>query len=302
MNKSNIESIYPLSPMQHGMLFHCLYAPESEVYFDQFTCTLDGGLDVEAFRRAWQKVVDRHPVLRTSFVWERREKPLQVVQRNVKLPLTQHDWRELEKNQQQEQLDELIQADRARSFDLSKAPLMRQALIRLSDDVYQFVWSRSHLLLDGWSNPLILRDVFAYYDAYRQGKALELAAPRPYQDYIYWLQRQDVDRAERFWRPVLAGFRAPTPLGVDRTLALPVRDEQQFGDERLSLSSETAVAPQAFTRKHQVTLNTVAQGMWALLLSRYSGEEDVLFGGVVSGRPAELAGCETMVGLFINKK
>jgi amino acid adenylation domain-containing protein len=300
MSTSNIESIYPLSPMQHGMLFHCLYAPESEVYFDQFTCTLDGGLDVEAFTRAWQKVVDRHPVLRTSFIWERREKPLQVVQRRVKLQLAQHDWREFEKSQQQERLEQLIQADRARGFDLSRAPLMRQILIRLSDDVYQFIWSRSHLLLDGWSNPLILRDVFAYYDAYRQGKALELAAPRPYQDYIHWLQRQDVGQAERFWRPVLAGFRAPTPLGVDRTLALPVKDEQGVGDQRLVLSTEIGAALQALTRKHQLTLNTVAQGMWALLLSRYSGEDDVLFGGIVSGRPAELAGCETMVGLFIN--
>src|ERR1044071_2949916 len=236
MSKSNIESIYPLSPMQHGMLFHCLYAPESEVYFDQFTCTLAGDLDVEAFTRAWQKVVDRHQVLRTSFVWERCEKPLQVVQRRVKLPLEQQDWRALEESQQQEQLEALIQADRDRGFDLSRAPLMRQILIRLSDDVYQFLWSRSHLLLDGWSNPLILGDVFAYYDAFRQGKALELPAPRPYQDYIHWLQRQDVGQAERFWRPVLAGFRAATPLGVDRTLVSPVKDEQQFGNERLLLS------------------------------------------------------------------
>src|SRR6185503_1334650 len=221
MSTNNIESIYPLSPMQHGMLFHCLYAPKSEVYFEQFSCTLDG-VDVEAFTRAWQKVIDRHQVLRTSFIWERREKPLQVVQRRVKRPLVQHDWRALKESQQQEQLEALIQAERARGFDLSRAPLMRQILIRLSDDVYRFLWSRSQLLLDGWSNPLVLRDVFTYYDAYRQGKELELAAPRPYQDYIHWLQRQDMGQAEQFWGRVLAGFDAPPPFGVDKTSALPV--------------------------------------------------------------------------------
>ncbi len=286
--------------MQHGMLFHCLYAPKSEVYFEQFTCTLRGGLDVESFGRAWQKVVDRHPVLRTSFVWERREKPLQVVQRRVRLPLAQHDWRGLETAQQQGRLEELIQADRAQGFDLSRAPLMRQILIRLSDDAYQFIWSRSQLLLDGWSNPLILREVFAYYEAYRAGRTPQLPAPRPYQDYIRWLQRQDMGRAEAFWRGVLAGFRAPTPLGVDRASAPPGEDAEGFEEQRMMLSAETTAALQALARKHGLTLNTLAQGAWALLLGRYSGEEDVLFGGVVSGRPAELAGSETMVGLFIN--
>jgi amino acid adenylation domain-containing protein len=302
---NNIESIYPLSPMQHGMLFHCLYAPKSEVYFEQFSCTLRGGLDVEAFRRAWQKVVDRHPVLRTSFLWERREKPLQIVQRKVKLPFALHDWRELKRSRQQEQLEELIQADRAQGFDLARAPLMRQVLIRVSDDAYQFLWSRSQLLLDGWSNPLLLREVFGYYEAYRHGRELELERPRPYRDYILWLQRQDMAQAEKFWRRVLAGFHAPTPLGVDRTPALTVKDEQGvdeqgFEEQRMRLSGETTAALQALARKHQLTLNTLAQGAWALLLSRYSGEEDVLFGGVVSGRPAELAGSETMVGIFIN--
>ena len=297
---TNIESIYPLSPMQHGMLFHCLYAPTSEVYFEQLSWTLHGGLDVEAFRRAWQKVVDRHPVLRTSFIWKRREKPLQIVQRKVKLPLAQNDWRELGRSQRQEQLEELIQADRARAFDLSKAPLMRQILIRLSDDSYHFIWSRSQLLCDGWSSPLILKEVFTYYEAYRQGQVLELATPRPYRDYIRWLQRQDMTQAERFWRRALEGFHSPTPLGMDRTSALPVKDEQGYDEQHMMLSSETTAALQALARKHQLTLNTVAQGAWALLLSCYSGEEDVLFGGVVSGRPAELAGSETMVGLFIN--
>ena len=300
MSKSNIESIYPLSPMQHGMLFHCLYAPKSAVYFEQFNCTLHGTLDVEAFSRAWQKVVDRYSVLRTSFIWDRREKPLQIVQRRVKLPLAQHDWRGLEKSQQQEKLEQLIQADRAQGFDLSRAPLMRQALIRLRDDAYQFLWSRSQLLVDGWSNPLILRDVFAYYEAYRQGQALELTPPRPYQDYIRWLQRQDMTQAERYWRRVLEGFRAPTPLGMDRISALPVKVEPGYDEQRLTLSSATTAGLQALTRKHQLTLNTLAQAAWALLLSHYSGEEDVLFGGVVSGRPSELAGSETMVGLFIN--
>lgn len=150
--KNNIEAIYPLSPMQQGMLFDTLYAPKSGVYFQQSICNLSG-LNVLAFKQAWQRLLERHSILRTAFIWQRQKEPFQVVYRNVELPWKQYDWQELSLKEQQEQLDTFLQADREQSFKLSKAPLMRLVLIQMNKDTYQFIWSHHHLLLDGWSLP-----------------------------------------------------------------------------------------------------------------------------------------------------
>ena len=135
----NIEAIYPLSHMQQGMLFHTLLAPQSEVYFDQASWTIQADVNVEAFRRAWRQVVERHPILRTAFLWERREKPLQIVRRRVELPWEVHDWRDLDPEEQQHRIEAYVVADRTRGFELGEPPLMRFALLRLADDVWYFV-------------------------------------------------------------------------------------------------------------------------------------------------------------------
>jgi surfactin family lipopeptide synthetase C len=216
MSKTNIEAVYPLSPMQHGMLFHTVYAPESGVYVEQLHCTLRGDLDVEAFKQAWQQVINRHAVLRTAFEWQLRSDPLQVVLRKVALNWQQHDWRGLSPVEQRARLDELLAADRTQGFALDQAPLMRQILIRLDDQSYRFVWSSHHILLDGWSRPLVLKEVFAYYEAFRQGETLHLDQPRSYRAYITWLNKQSLEAAEDFWRTLLYGFSEPTPLPFDR--------------------------------------------------------------------------------------
>jgi surfactin family lipopeptide synthetase C len=301
MNK--IETIYPLSPLQQGMLFHTLYAPHSGVYFQQINYTLRGNLDMAAFKKAWQLVVDRHPALRSAFIWERRDKPLQVVQQGVNVPWDEQDWRGQPPTEQQERLDALLCADRARGFALNRAPLIRMALIRLTDDTYRFIWGYHHILLDGWSVPLILREVFIAYQAFCRGKSAYLERRRPYADYIAWLQQQSLAEAEAFWRQTLKGFTAPTPLSVDHVVGSSGSrsdESTHYAEQRLELPAVTTAALQRFARQQRVTLNTIAQGAWALLLSHYSGEEDVVFGTTVSGRPAELAGVEDMVGLFIN--
>ncbi|MDY7076525.1 MAG: amino acid adenylation domain-containing protein [Chloroflexota bacterium] len=300
MSMKNVEDFYPLSPMQQGMLFHSLFAPESGVYVEQTGCTLRGNLDVPAFQRAWQRVVDRHPILRTAFVGEGLKEPIQVVHREVQLPVEQQDWRTLSTLEQEARLEDSLQAERKCGFDLSKAPLMRLALMRTDDDTYEFIWTNHHILLDGWSIPLLLQEVFAFYESFRQGQDLRFGPPRPYRDYIVWLKRQDMEQAEAFWRATLAGFTAPTDLVVDRPLESVADQKERYDEREIWLSAETTAALRSLVQQHRLTLNTLVQGAWVLILSRYSGEEDVLFGATVSGRPTDLPESEFMVGLFIN--
>ncbi|HET7461932.1 MAG TPA: condensation domain-containing protein, partial [Longimicrobium sp.] len=297
VRKNPIEDLYPLSPMQEGMLFHTLASDEGGVYVGQFGFTLRGELDARAFTRAWEGVVERHPVLRSVFAWEKVEKPLQVVRRRVPLALHTDDWRGLAGDERERRFDAYVAADRERGFDPARPPLMRVALFRTAEREHRVVWTHHHMLLDGWSLGLVYADVLALYQAHRDGAAPRLPEPRPYRDYIAWLQRQDRAKAEAFWRAELAGFAAPTPLGIDRPAAAPVSGD---GWIKRTLEAPRVAAMLETARRLAVTPNTLVQGAWALLLSRYSGESDVVFGATVSGRPAELEGVEEMVGNFIN--
>jgi len=299
-NKSVIEDLYPLSPMQQGMLFHTLYQAGSDAYFEQCRVLLRGQLALPAFKHAWQQLVMRHAVLRTQFVWDDVQHPLQVVRDRLELPWIECDWRAVPGPEQQSQVQEFVEKDRRRRFRLERAPLFRIALLRLADDLTQLVWSYHHLLLDGWSSALLLEELFAFYEAYRQGTSLDLSLPRPYRDYIIWMQDQDQVGAEHFWRQRLAGFRLPTILQVDHAAGSKHRPVLTYERQHLSLSAEETAGLRACARQHQLTLNTLIQGVWALLLSHYSGSQDVVFGAVVAGRPEQLPGSEQMIGLFIN--
>ncbi|RAL26258.1 amino acid adenylation domain-containing protein [Thermoflavimicrobium daqui] len=291
-----IQDIYTLSPLQQGLLFHSVYAENSGMYFTQMTVTIKGNLDVSAFEKAWQQVVNRHTILRTGFIWGETEQPLQVVYREAKIKISQLDWRLVPRDQLQPKLNSWLEQDRLQDFDLAVAPLMRLTLIQTAQNQYEFVWGYHHVLLDGWSLPIVLGEVFQYYEAFSKGKELELANPRPYRDYISWLRKQDVSQAEAFWREFLRGFTSPTPLGIQTEKT----DETGYETTYCTLSKETTETLHQLARNHQITVNTIVQGAWALLLHRYSGESEVLFGTTVSGRPADLIGVEQMVGLFIN--
>lgn len=283
------------------MLFHTLYAPGSGVYVTQLSCQLHGPLEVAAFEQAWQQVVDRHSVLRTFFVWKDVPKPVQVVQREVTLHVEFDDWRDFAPDTHSARLAAFMHDDRERGFDLTSAPLMRLKLLHLSDETYQFVWSFHHVLLDGWCLALLLKEIFACYEGVRSGREVSLPQPVPYRNYIVWLRKKNLTEAEQFWRQTLAGFIAPTPLPLAAS-TVPQTASQLESYEELPyyLTAELTAELQSFARGHQLMLNTILQGAWALLLSRFSGEEDVVFGAVVSGRPADLPGVESMVGLFIN--
>jgi len=300
MSKKNIEDIYPLSAVQQGMLFHSLSASETGVYVDQLVCTLYGDLDVAVFERAWAAVLARHTVLRTFFVWNRGEKPLQVVRRRVGLPFEQYDWRSLSHDEQERRLDALLEKDRRRGFNLSEAPLMRLTLVCIAAKRFQLIWSSHHLILDGWSSPLVLKEMFDFYEAFHQGRELRLKSCRPFHDYIAWLKGQDLSQAERYWRETLRGFTEPTPLMPDHSIDESRSARTAFAEQQEHLPRDLTDTLQSVARQHHLSLSTLAQGAWALLLSRYSGESDVVFGVTVSGRTANLEGVESMVGMFIN--
>ncbi len=297
----NIEAIYPLSPMQQGMLFHTIYNPQSGAYFEQFSCRLKGAFERDAFSKAWHEVVRRHPALRTAFVYKKLDKMLQVVHKDVELPIVEDDWSALPETEQAEKFEQFLIADKKKGFNLSKAPLMRFHLMKRGEQDYYFLWSFHHLLTDGWSMPLILKEVFTLYEMSVKGFPPRLPAVRPYRDYINWLQKQDMEKAQAFWQEKLGDFSQPTPLV--RTLTDPVSAETQtraYKMQTLEIERDVFAKLQDMAKQNQLTMNTIVQSAWAFLLSRYSGQDDVLFGATVSGRPPELPGVENIVGLFIN--
>ncbi|MFL6196133.1 MAG: amino acid adenylation domain-containing protein [Thermoanaerobaculia bacterium] len=297
VDPANVEDAYPLSPAQNGILFHGLMAPGSGVYVTQVSCTLPADLDAGLFRRAWERLVERHGVLRTAFFWDGLDEPLQVVRKTVALPWEDLDWRGLAEEERRRRLEGLLHRDRHAPLTLTAAPLMRFALAR-HDHGLELVWTSHHLLLDGWSLPLLLRELEAVYAALREGREPALPPARPFGDYIAWLRGQDASRAEPFWRQELAGFTAPNSLG----LGGPAGGDEAAGyaGHGLQVSRQVTARLRTLAARHKLTLQALTLGAWAVLVSRYGGEDDVVFGCVVSGRPAALPGVEAMVGMFIN--
>ncbi len=293
------EDIYPLTPLQQGLLFHSLYEPRSGVYIEQLSCLLRGRLDHAAFLQAWRMVIGRSTPLRTAFMWQELDRPMQVVLPGEAPPIIELDWRDAPESNRWERLREFLRNDRLTDFDLARPPLMRLALIRVENEARYLIWTHHHIVLDGWCLPIILGDLFACYAFLKGGP--EPGEPRSssYRDYVEWILSQDHTAAERYWREALAGITSPTSLPVDRP-SDGAESDAGYGMYRLTISSARTSALQAYASKQRITVNTLVQGAWALLLSRYSGEEEVLFGTTVAGRSADVPGMETMLGLFIN--
>ena len=286
--------------MQQEMLRETLQAQKPGVNIEQMIFTLPENLKISAFQQAWQQVLERHSILRTSFRWQDLNQPLQSVEPQVQLPWEQQDWCHLSASEQEDKLNAYLQADRKRGFNLAEAPLMRLALFQLAKSNYKVVWTFHHILLDGRSLQILLKEVFALYEAFCQGEDLQLEQPRPYSDYIEWLQQQDVPKAEAFWKQTLSGFTAPTPLVVERATRGGHSQKLGHGQEQLQLSEAVTSVLKSLAQEHELALNTLVNGVWALLLSRYSGEEDVVFGATRACRCSDLEGAESRVGLFIN--
>jgi amino acid adenylation domain-containing protein/non-ribosomal peptide synthase protein (TIGR01720 family) len=289
------EDIYPLSPMQ--TLFFSANQGSVQGAFDQWRSTLRGDLDVDAFKRAWNETIRRHTILRSAVLSAGLREPLQAVHRDVRPPWTVEDWRGTPAEQQRERWNGLLKQDRSEALDLTQAPVMRFKLLRLNDTTWRFLWSVPSMLMDGWSWPLVFRDASRLYEAYARNVAPQLEAPRPYRDYLEWLGKQSAAESSEFWQKQLAGFRKPTAL-----VSEPAIDTggERYQEQAIQLSVQATDALQTAARRLQVTLNTLVQGVWSLLLCRQSGETDVVAGAAFSGRPTDLPGAESMVGPFTN--
>ena len=290
-----LEDILPLSPLQEGLLFHALYDTQGpDLYAVQLVLGLEGPLDAQALQAAAEALLRRHTSLRACFHHQALSRPVQVILPEPALPWRIIDLGAFEAPAQEEHLAGLLAQERALRFELGSAPLLRFSLIRLAADQHRLLLSNHHLLMDGWSLPVFVRELFVLYG--QEGQSAALPRVTPYRDYLGWIAAQDRQAAQAAWQSALAGLEEPTRLAAAEPGAAPAQPEEIIVELPEALTE--ALSRQA--RSHGLTLNTILQGAWAILLGRLTGRDEVVFGTTVAGRPSEIAGIQTMVGLFIN--
>ena len=296
---TNVADVYPLTPAQEGMLFHTVAAAGTDVYVSQVITTISGDLDTDLFERAWAAVVEQYACLRTAFLWDGLDAPLQVVRETVELAWEHVDLRDVELSRQADRVEAILAEDRARGFDLAVAPVSRMLMIRTADTEWTWVWTVHHLVADGWSDQILMDAVAAAYRDLVDGNHVGVAPePMPYRRYVEFVKQRDVSIDEAHWRQRLAGFvgsALPDVPGLP-----PETDEIRYRTHDTVIESATTRALEALARSHRVTLNTVVTAMWGVLMSRWLRSDDVVIGTTASGRPPTLAGVDRAAGMFIN--
>jgi len=269
----DLEEIYPITPMENAMLFQSMLSAEADdqpdqLYLTQVVWTIEGQVDGAAFAKAWKKVAQRHETLRTSFHQQYLDQPLAVIHSDPIIELTHEDWRDSDTSDRDSRLAVLLHDDQQRGYALNNIPLMRVYLLQFGDTDFRFIWSHHHIIIDGWSIPLVLDDLFAAYNAATSNTELSLPVAPPYKAYVEWLLQQDQDEAEQFWRQSLAGFDIPTPLPASKKPYRGLNDTPKFAKIYISLPTAETQRLRQLAKQMRLTVNTLAQGMWALLLSR----------------------------------
>jgi amino acid adenylation domain-containing protein len=300
VNTGDVEASYPLSPMQQAMLFHGMPSTNAGSYVQHAVCDLHENIDAPLLERAWNSVIERHAVLRTAFRIEGVRDPFQEVLRHANVSWSHDDWRRLTQCDQETRFNALLEAERQRDFDPSRAPLMRLAMLRLAKEHLRLLWTYHHALLDGRAERIVLREVFDLYDAFSDGRDLQLHSPRPYREYIDWLATQDMSGARQFWQKMLAGLVMPTSLAGHNLERSGLGQPGRYSAREIRLTRRATDALRALARDHQITLNTLVLSAWAQLLSRYTGETGVSFGVTLTLRGAGPEAFRDMVGLLIN--
>ncbi|MBA2582533.1 MAG: non-ribosomal peptide synthase/polyketide synthase [Bacteroidetes bacterium] len=297
ISKQNLKDLYPLSLMQEGMLFHALLETQSTAYFEQTSYLIKGNLDIEIFKYSLNELFKRHDVLRTVIVHKKVARPLQVVLKELEAAFYFEDLRQQSPEEQKKAISEFCEKDVVKGFNLSEDVLMRLAVLQTADDAWRVVWSHHHILMDGWCVGILLQEFMELYRAKKAGRAARLSKPIPYSTYIKWLEKQDKKSASEYWKEYVAGYEGQTVLPE---LSKTSKSAYQRAQVSLKFDTETTAKLEGLAKKNGVTLNTLLQACWAILLQKYNSSDDVVFGAVVSGRPTEIDGVESMVGLFIN--
>ena len=293
-----LDDILPLSTVQEGLLFHSVYATYEanalDIYNVQLVLTLEGDVDEEALQSAIRTVLRRHANLRAGFEHEGVSHPAQFIPAEFTLPWRRIDLSAISEAEQKQQLAALMHEDEKSRFNLAFPPLFRFTLVRTGHQQHRFALTYHHILMDGWSSPVFMREMLTVYE--RNGDTSGLLRVTPYRDYLAWLRLTDREVSRVVWREALEGLQEPTRM----VAAVPGHAKDIPQEVRFDLADDLSHALISLVRKHNLTLNTLVQGTWAILLGRLTNQEDVVFGGTVSGRPPEIPGIETMVGLFIN--
>ena len=300
MNNVDKYESYPLSPLQEGMLFHSLASIGTGVDIEQIICSIHEKLNIEAFQRAWGRVVERNAVLRSKFEWEDISESRQIVIPNISFKGEYFDWKSLSTLKQKESLELYIQRDRAHGFDIDQVPLMRLAIFELGEEEFTFIWTYHHILLDGRALLSILEEVFTFYEAFIKNHDPELNDPRPFRDYVSWVRARDLAKDEKFWRENLAGFTSPTTLVTGASPSAGERAMGSEGAEEIRISESLTTELRQLASNQGLSMNTLVEGAWALLLSRYNDEEDILYGTTRSCRHGSIEGAQSIIGLLIN--
>ncbi|ATP92833.1 MULTISPECIES: non-ribosomal peptide synthetase [Bacillus] len=294
--RDQVQDMYYLSPMQEGMLFHTLHHQEKGFYVEQMDMNVKGTLRHDLLEKSMNIIVERYDIFRTVFLHEKVKRPVQVVLKNRPFQLDVVDIQDLSESEQLERIDRFKQKDQLRGFDLSKDLLMRASVFQTGPSSYRWIWSYHHILLDGWCFGLVVQELFAIYHALLHDIPYRLEPVKPYKEYIQWLEKQDKQASLEYWTQSLAGFEGQSTFKEQRKQT----NEHELGEIEWAMSKEETAALSELALQQNATLSSALQSVWSILLSRYQRSNDVLFGTVVSGRPADLAGVDRMVGLFIN--
>ncbi|HLP49064.1 MAG TPA: amino acid adenylation domain-containing protein, partial [Candidatus Kapabacteria bacterium] len=297
LDPQDIQDIYALTPLQEGMLFHYLKEPESGLYFEQLSLEISGEIDVRHFENAWNAVIETNEMLRAVFRWEKLEKPSQVILKKHPGKVAFYDLSDMDTGQKKTALAGIKKKDRREIFDLQRVPF-RVILCKLEKTKYEVIISNHHILYDGWSNGIILKEFFRAYHGFLKGEpAIKLPAKTPFKEFVKWTRNQDRNRQEQFWREYLAGIDTPTVLPIKRTKLGEIKEEDSFS---FYLEEEIRDKLDIFVKNNRITPAPVFYTAWGIVLEKYCGSEDIIFGTTVSGRSGAVKGIEDMVGLFIN--
>ncbi|MFS1514462.1 amino acid adenylation domain-containing protein [Chengkuizengella sp. SCS-71B] len=296
--KLEIKSVYNLSPMQEGMLFHSLLNPDSPAYYEQLSCTINGTINVQILEQSFNLLIEKYDILRTNFMYENIQKPMQIVFKERKINITFKDLSNMDELQQKNEIDLYKKNDKNKGFDLSRDFLLRMSVFKKSECDYELIWSYHHILMDGWGLQTIVQEIFETYHQLRRNLPVVIEDVPVYSEYIKWLDQQDHDQARLFWKSYLKNYDTKAMLpknNVDHKQELYHQEETI-----IKLNKNRTEKLQNIAKKYQVTLNVLLQASWGILLSQYNNTKDVVFGMVTSGRPAEIENIEKMIGLFIN--